>query len=262
MEQQRLPNIWEESASFNLPLTIHQSIPRKFLKWQRLILVRAAVNLKPIPDWMLETIDYSYRPPSYWRQETLHQLVANIKGAERKRTALQLIAEGRLEEASNVILTDSLSDEERTRLGKLHPALMGGEYLPESDADEVEIARITMASVTQDVISIRARPDSVRKQIRYRVVDEYNLQYRLKPEFSRSPLTLRTLIRLIDTAQSRDGRCIGLGIIQTQFECTELPAETFADFMDFTSEFYPGLSLHYWFAVQRWVEQNRQRRSS
>lgn len=38
------------------------------------------------------------------------------------------------------------------------PAFMVGEYLTELDLHEVEIARIEMASVTGDVISIRARP--------------------------------------------------------------------------------------------------------
>jgi hypothetical protein len=262
MEQQKLPNIWEESKSFNVPLTIHQSLPRSLMKWQRLILVRAAVNLKPVPDSLLKPIDYSYRPASYWMPENIYHFVANIKGAERKKQALHLIVEGRLDEASNLILTDSIPEEERTRLSKIHPTVMGGEYLPDYEAEEIEIARITMASVTQDVISIRACPDPSRKQIRYRVVDEYNSHFQVKPEYSKRPLALRTLIRLIDSAKSKEGRSIGLGIIQSHFECTDSPAETFADFLDFSSEFYPGLTLYYWFAVQRWVEQNRERRTS
>jgi len=73
-------------------------------------------------------------------------------------------------------------------------------------------------------------------------------------------LTLRQLVRLIDTAQRDEMGPIGLGIIQTNFDCSEEAAESYADFMEFTSEFYPNLSTHYWFATQRWVEQNRQRR--
>ena len=45
----------------------------------------------------------------------------------------------------------------RLLLGGIHPAFMGGEYLPQFGQNEIEIARIVLASVTQDVISIRAR---------------------------------------------------------------------------------------------------------
>ena len=34
---------------------------------------------------------------------------------------------------------------------------MGGEYLPDCDLNEVEIARITMASTTQDVTCVYAK---------------------------------------------------------------------------------------------------------
>ncbi len=208
---------------------------------------------------LLQPIDYDYRPASYWNLQNLGQVVANIKGAARKKTALRLIDEALLDEAGAVTLTDTLSEEERDLAGKVHPALMGGEYLPAYEASEVEIARITMASITQDVISIRAYPTQGR--IGYRVVDEYNSETRVKPEHSKRPLSLRQLIRLIDTAESNELGPIGLGIIQIQFDCTEESAESFADFMQFTSEFYPDLTRHYWLATRRWVEQNRKRRA-
>jgi hypothetical protein len=49
---------------------------------------------------------------------------------------------------------------------------MGGEYLPDLLPNEVVIARITIASTTQDVTSVYARRG--KKRIRYRVVDEYD----------------------------------------------------------------------------------------
>ena len=39
---------------------------------------------------------------------------------------------------------------------------MSGEYLPDFEGDEVEIARVTLASVTGDVVSIRARRQEFR----------------------------------------------------------------------------------------------------
>ena len=142
----------------------------------------------------------------------------------------------------------------------MHPALLGGEYLPDYRIGEVEIARVTMASTTQDVISVRAYP--LRAGIGFRVVDEYNSIFTINPAFAKRSLSLRQLVPLIDTAKGDKHGPIGLGIIQINFECSELPAESFADFMEFTSEFYPGLSAHYWFATQRWVEQNRGREAA
>ena len=59
----------------------------------------------------------------------------------------------------------------REAWGRMHPSNMGGEYLPPLRKGEVEIARISLESVTADQISVRAR--RVRERIRYRVVDEY-----------------------------------------------------------------------------------------
>ncbi len=223
--------------------------------WQREILLARAQADEDIPDWLLTPIDYSFRPASYWATESLSQLVANIKGAERKKEALRLIQQGRLADASELVLTDSVSDAERTLLGRIHPALMGGEYLPDYGPGEAEIARVTMDSTTQDVISIRAYPKG--GWIGYRVADEYESTVEIKPKFSKRPLTLGQLVRLIDTGDREELGPIGLGIIQINFDCHEEPAEDYADFMHFTSEFYPDLTKHYWFATQRWLKQNR-----
>jgi hypothetical protein len=198
-------------------------------------------------------IDYSDRPASYWATGSLQQLLANIKGAERKKRALGLIKEGRLDEATEFVLTAG-----RAGLSKIHPALLGGEFLPDFEAEEVEIARVTMASLTQDVISIRARPEKGR--ILYRAVDEYESRCVIRPESSLRPLTLHQLICLFETGSDADGNPIGLGIIQRLFECTEEPADAFADFLTFSSEFYPDLTKHYWLATQRWLAENQNRR--
>jgi hypothetical protein len=207
---------------------------------------------------VVQPIDYSYRPSSYWDAINLRQVVANIKGAERKKLALRLMKERRLEEASDLILADCLSNEDRVRLSELHPALMGGEFLPEYLADEVEIARVTMASVTTDVIGVRARPEN--RRIAYRAVDEYDSRFVIRPRSSLRPLSLRQLISLIDTGRDSKGNAIGLGIVQTLLDCTEEPAAAFAGFLEFSSEFYPDLSEHYRMATQQWLAENRKRR--
>jgi hypothetical protein len=80
---------------------------------------------------------------------------------------------------------------------------MGGEYLPDAQTDEVEIARIIFDSAGQDVISIRAtRRDG--STIHYQVADEYERTFRFEPTTSAQPLTLRELISLIDTCELVD----------------------------------------------------------
>ena len=257
MQQHEFYMRWETLLPARIPTKVRKAIVNWPVKWQRHILLTKALAGEAIPDWVLKPIDYSFRPVSYWDVKDLRQLVANIKGAERKKRALRLMAEGRLDEADQFILTDTLTERERTLSGQVHPALMGGEYLPDYAASEVEIARVTMASTTQDVISIRARPQP--GGIGLLVVDEYNSTFTIKPPFTRRPLSLRQLVRLIDTANGDKHGPIGLGIIQISFECSELPAGDYTEFMEFSSEFYADLSRHYWFATQRWVERNRGR---
>ena len=85
----------------------------------------------------------------------------------------------------------------------VHPWFKGGEYLPDLLPREVEIVRVTLKSVTMDVISIRAR--WTKDRIKYRIVDEYwddsSFDYHLIQKTSVKPLAMRQLIRIIDSAQ-------------------------------------------------------------
>ena len=121
----------------------------------------------------MNQIDLNYRPISYfWAQEKGIQLTSNIMGAERKAMFERLLEEARADEINNLISKPVLNDEERVQIGRIHPAFMGGEYLPRLKANEVEIARITIATTTQDVACVYAKQFKTR--IQYRVVDEYN----------------------------------------------------------------------------------------
>ena len=117
-------------------------------------------------------IDLDFRPRSYfWPLGIETHLLARVKGAERRAALRQQIAAGRQEPIPDVLVRSSLSETERLAIGNLHPAYMGGEYLPDLGQNEVEIARITIASVTQDVTSVLACRG--KRRIYYRVVDEY-----------------------------------------------------------------------------------------
>ncbi len=81
----------------------------------------------------------------------------------------------------------------RRAIGRIHPHFMGGEYLPDQEDGEVEIARIEIDSTTSDVTSVYARLDG--STIRYRVVDEYGGETLSGPaeRESKEPLTLGEL---------------------------------------------------------------------
>ena len=68
--------------------------------------------------------------------------------------------------------------------------------------DEVEIARITIASITQDVTSVYARRG--RRRIRYRVVDDYDGRDAVREVHAhlRQPLTLGELEAFFNRAWS------------------------------------------------------------
>ena len=107
--------------------------------------------MKRYPD-----IDYGYRPVSYWQDETLAQaILKNIKGDFRREEIRKALAAGNLETIPEEILREALSENVRSFTGRIHPRFMGGEYLRDLSADEVEIARISLQSTTFDVISIR-----------------------------------------------------------------------------------------------------------
>lgn len=115
-------------------------------------------------------IDLAYRPRSYFWAKDLHiGLSSTIKGAVRRSLHERSIAESG--PSLGGISKPALTEDERRAWGRLHPRCMGGEYLPDQRGHEVEIARIVIASTTQDVTCVYARARKGR--IDYRVVDEY-----------------------------------------------------------------------------------------
>lgn len=121
---------------------------------------------------MSKLIDLNYRPKSYfWASEMGIQLSSQIKGAQRKALYEASINDGDASDLDKFLRKPSLNTEERDLIGKVHPSFMGGEYLPDKDDDEIEIARITINSTLTDVTSVYA---SLRdNQLYYRVVDEH-----------------------------------------------------------------------------------------
>ena len=193
-----------------------------------------------------------FRPDSYWSPENAQQaILANMKGDLRREMIRDLLAQGISIE--DELLEENTSRETRALLERADFRWMGGEYLPDHAPGEVEIARLTMASVTQDVYSIRAR----RKggAIHYRIVDEYAMEWSWSPESSEHPLSFRELIHLIDNAELygegppdftdtfRDGQ-LNQGMEPDQA----------AGWVTVTSEFYPDLRAYYQDKADAWLE--------
>jgi len=122
---------------------------------------------KPVP---VSSLDY--RPRDYFgRYDRQTELLTTVKGVVRRQAIRQALEEGNLDNLPDTIQQASLDADERQRLGAIHPDFMGGEYLPRSGHQEIEIARIRIRSTTSDVTCLYARP--VGRRIAYRMVDEY-----------------------------------------------------------------------------------------
>lgn len=143
----------------------------------------------------MSVIDLDFRPKGYFGPRSLEDyLKRSIHGAERRRIVAQYIDAGRLDELPPMLGRKRLTEAERIAIGRIHPTFMGGEYLPEDDELEVEIARVTLRSTLSDVTCVRAQP--VREGIRYRVVDEYegDTLSGVTERISERPLTLGELL--------------------------------------------------------------------
>ncbi len=127
-----------------------------------------------------EGIDLTFRPQARLFPMSAEKLVlSRVKGAWRREVLEVAVEEDRLNEVDPFFTQVSLSNEERLARSAVHPCFMGGEYLPDFEEDEVEVARIELASVTADVISVRVRKGD--KGFHYRVVDEYENECLAEP---------------------------------------------------------------------------------
>ena len=195
-------------------------------------------------------IDLKYRPNSYfWAREHHITLLSDIKGAERRKIYESALGGGNAHLIDPGLVEHALTAEDRTMQGRIHPNFMGGEYLPNQGAGEVEIARITIASTTQDVTSVYAR--RVGQRIHYRVVDEYSggtLQGRSE-RTSLKPLTLKQLVDFF--LGSWDLICC----LDANIESDGYPRNEVHDFIvDAYSSFYPQFGSLINARVNDWLD--------
>jgi hypothetical protein len=152
--------------------------------------------------------DYHYRPDTYW-DDTLEQVFQHVQGQWRRnvlrdtKDASELDprlysdswAQGRTSKIDSFanLLSGRRPEGLADHAGAFDPTMLGGEFLPPLRGEEVEIARVVYSSVTQDVVSIRARP--CRTRLAYRIENEYGWEYTPAIKYSRRPLTMGQLTR-------------------------------------------------------------------
>ncbi len=116
------------------------------------------------------------------------QVIRKIKGTHRSTMVREHQAAGTLESIPKAWLEHSLSEQLRSVLGRENPSFRGGEDLPDLEAGEVELARISLQSVHGEVTSLRAR-DLENGQAQLRMVDEDETEFTLPLLRINRPLT-------------------------------------------------------------------------
>ena len=200
-------------------------------------------------------IDLAYRPESYfWAYDNNIKLASDIKGAERKAMYERAIQSGDTELAIAIISVPDLTHEERKAQGSIGPGWMGGEYLPNRKLEEVEIARITIASTTQDVTCVYAKRSKSR--IYYRVVDEYEgMTLDECTRTSVKPLTLKELFNFF--IKGWDLFCC----LEANFGEYAYPREEVQGFIvDASSSFYAEFGYLVIQRVDAWISQRIEER--
>lgn len=178
-------------------------------------------------------IDLDFRPRTYFRPRALEaHLLSQVKTTALRRTLQQLFTRGEHELVRDLLTKRRLSAHDRALLETFHPMFMGGNYLPEEEDGEVEIARVNLQSTTRDATCVYARSED--GQIHYRVVDEYGGDTLQGPAeaCSNQPMTLREFADFFFRAWPL------IDVIESNFE-DDLGGAL--GFFSVDSEFYPEL---------------------
>jgi hypothetical protein len=193
----------------------------------------------------------SFRPSSYFEGVSPRaQILSSIKGANRRAVAARYFDAGREADLPEEALDPALTDEQRRRNASLHPAMMGGEYLPDLMQDEVEIARLTLASTMRDVTSIYA--ERTKHGIHYRVVDEHD-GLTLGPVtelWSKEPLTLGEIADFLMEATAL------LDTLGFNADGGDHRRDYLLGFSVASSDFYPDLGALITSRVEPWLEKH------
>jgi len=209
--------------------------------------------------------DWHHRPATYWpTADNREQRLARIQGQARRDITRRALEDGGISALNSIgpeVASETLSAAAREAWGRIHPALMGGEYLPGYGEHEVEIARISLDSTTADQVSIRAC--LLAGVIHYRVVDEYETEYHLPVTRSTQPLTLGELIRLLDETGNPFNDAGG-GLVRNHWYYigAHSDPQEGVSFVSVSSAFYPELAGYYEDEAAHWLREQDEQMSA
>ena len=205
--------------------------------------------------------DLTFRP-DYWRpSDPISLIIGNVKGEVRRRQILDVLEERHKlvpfgAELPEELLQDALSEDDRIAWGNIHPNMMGGEYLPDYARGEIEIARIVLDSTLMDVTSVRARRTRDLR-IHYRVVDEYETEFRFRPKSSKRPLTLGEMIAFLDSVEHLEEDPERPWLEAARDRNYDGNPDEVAHFATVESALYPRLHDYYHWRNEQWRAKER-----
>ena len=200
----------------------------------------------------------NFAPSSYFSD-------LNLKTRIRSRVGGQLRKEAVLKTSSEkftppTLLKGQLPEKLRFEQSEIHPQLMGGEYLPHMNVNEVEICRVVLQSTTLDITSIRVSLSDDKLQ--YFVSDEYEIfEYQLKYPSTCVPLTMAEMVAQIDDCiviereqdkTSYEIRGLIKPVLSMHLERGS-NAQELKNFITVESSFYPELSRYYLDQISQWL---------
>ena len=178
-------------------------------------------------------INLDFKPSSYFIPRALEEyLLTMVKGDVLRQKLITLNDNGKHAEFEELLKLITHSPEIQLGLEAIHPQFMGGNYLANLEPGEVEIARISINSTTQDVNCVYAKMHSGK--ICLRVVDEYGGETLNEP----SELTVKEPLTLGDVTNFFLNACELEGTLEANFG-NDL--ESSLDFFTASSDFYPNL---------------------
>ena len=207
--------------------------------------------------------DLGYRPVSNADfPGPLEAILNGVSGHQRREMLRDMLAGEHRDDLIAILgpVSDDLLVERaeeaflRTLSNSAGPTWLGGEYLPRRSVSEVEIARVVLASVLSDVISLRARWSGGRYH--YRMVDEYGSDLVLCRKTSVRPLTMAQVIEVLETVEG-DIETNGQGIVVCWWEQQREYGDRLEDCTAFAwveSELYPDLEGWYEAHGRAWRE--------
>jgi len=203
---------------------------------------------------VIEGINLEFRPDTYFPESRDRaQLLSNIKGQARRELASRQLDEQGFTSLDTFIARPELDDDQREAWGRVHPWMMGGEFLPDFESGEVEIARVSLKSTTFDQISVRARKKGDHAHLS--VEDEYETEFELPFDKVTEPLSLGQLIEMLNGTDHPDD-IYGGGLVFSHWNYLDdehyHPAEC-VDFATVESAFYPELESYYLQYGKVWV---------